>query len=160
MVRSILQYQCCPNTLEFCQTSVWQNSRFCRTEQNFVGPNFFIKPIVILCWIVWCSFHSYKGKKDSVQSATSAYKNSEMTKNLIVVLNGHLSFASFQHFLSDIWSGTLTFFVGRSQKLSDCPTSPTNFDSTAVPIGATFTNPREDAGGLSREYVLRIPSMS
>ena len=123
--------QCCRNTLEFCQTSVWQNSRFCRTEQNFVGPNFFIKPIVKLCWIVWCSFHSYKGKKDhSVQSATSAYKNSEMTKNLIVVLNGHLSFASFHHFLSDIWSGTLTFFVGRSQKLSDCPTSPTNFDNT------------------------------
>ena len=26
--------------LEFCQTSVWQNSRFCQTEQNFVGPNF------------------------------------------------------------------------------------------------------------------------
>ena len=32
--------QCCRNTLEFCQTSVWQNSRFCQTEQNFVGPNF------------------------------------------------------------------------------------------------------------------------
>ena len=28
--------QCCWNTLEFCQTLVWQNSRFCRTKQNFV----------------------------------------------------------------------------------------------------------------------------
>ena len=40
--------QCCRNTLEFCQTSVWQNSRFCRTKQNFVRPNFFIKPIVLI----------------------------------------------------------------------------------------------------------------
>ena len=33
-------------------------------------------------------------------------------------------------FLSDIWSGRLAFFVGHFEKMSDCPTSPTNFDST------------------------------
>ena len=71
------------------------------------------KPIVKLCWIVWCSFHSYKGKR-TPSSATSAYKNSKMTKNLIVVLNGHLSFASFHHFLSDIWSGILTLLASTS----------------------------------------------
>ena len=38
--KALHKQQCCRNTLEFCQTSVWHNSRFCRTEQNFVGPNF------------------------------------------------------------------------------------------------------------------------
>ena len=40
-VHYVLGFQCCRNTPEFCQTWVWQNSRFCQTEQNFVGPNFF-----------------------------------------------------------------------------------------------------------------------
>ena len=35
-------------------------------------------------------------------------------------------------FLSDIWSVTLAFFVGHFEKMSDCLTSPTNFDSTAT----------------------------
>ena len=41
-------------------------------------------------------------------------------------------FFSVGKFLSDIWSGTLAFFVGHFEKLSDCPTSPTNFDSTEI----------------------------
>ena len=41
-------------------------------------------------------------------------------------------FFSVGKFLSDIWSGTLAFFVGHIEKLSDCPTSPTNFNSTAL----------------------------
>ena len=36
------------------------------------------------------------------------------------------------YFLSDIWSGTLTFFVRHSKEMSDCPTGPTNFDRTAI----------------------------
>ena len=55
--------QCCQNTLEFCQTSVWQNFRFCRTEQNFVRPIFFIKPM-LNC--VRCYFQSSKRKKYSL----------------------------------------------------------------------------------------------
>ena len=35
-------------------------------------------------------------------------------------------------FLSDIWSGRQAFFVGHYEKMSDCPTSPTNFDSTEL----------------------------
>ena len=35
-------------------------------------------------------------------------------------------------FLSDIWSGRLAFFVGHFEKMSICPTSPTNFDSTEI----------------------------
>ena len=37
-------------------------------------------------------------------------------------------------FLSDIWSGRLTFFVGHFEKMSDCPTSPTNFDCSMLRI--------------------------
>ena len=35
-----------------------------------------------------------------------------------------------------------------------------NSTSTYVPAQLTKDHPREDAGGLSREYVLRIPSVS
>ena len=36
-------------------------------------------------------------------------------------------------FLSDIWSVRITFFVGHfEKKMSDCPTSPTNFDITVL----------------------------
>ena len=64
--------QCCPNTLEFCQTSVWQNFTFCQTGQNFVGPNFFIKPIVKL--ELWVIFNHLKEKStpSKVLSDTSA----------------------------------------------------------------------------------------
>ena len=48
-----INYQCCRNTLEFCQTSVWQNSRFCRTEQKFCRTKIFIKPIVKLCSVLF-----------------------------------------------------------------------------------------------------------
>ena len=42
-------------------------------------------------------------------------------------------------FLSDIWSGRLAFFVRHYEKMSDCSTSPTNFDSTAgVTINVIF----------------------
>ena len=61
--RDMDEIQCCRNTLEFCQTSVWQNSRFCRTEQNFVGPNF-LKSLLLN--YVRYYFQSLKGKKYSI----------------------------------------------------------------------------------------------
>ena len=61
--QQIIVMPCCRNTPEFCQTSFWQNSRFCRTEHIFVGPNFFIKPIVI---ILFC-LSAYTGQLPQLQ---------------------------------------------------------------------------------------------
>ena len=54
-------------------------------------------------------------------------------------LPSSIIFFLVRKFLSDIWSGRLAFFVGHFEKMSDCPTSPTNFDSTVNEFNCQFT---------------------
>ena len=54
-------------------------------------------------------------------------------------------------FLSDIWSGRLAFFVGHFEKMSDCPTSLTNFDSTDDMIRYIITYHRAEYIGVPDE---------
>ena len=66
-------------------------------------------------------------------------------------------FFSVGKFLSDIWSGTLAFFVGHFEKMSDCP-SPTNFDSTAnvCPLKKAF----QTSGLTSKILEIKILDIS
>ena len=87
--------QSCRNTLEFCQTSVWQNSRFCRTEQNFVGPNF-LKSLLLN--YVRYYFQSLKGKKYSIYIKVlrvPTKQRDDIKSNCCHIYYSHLYSASF-----------------------------------------------------------------
>ena len=90
-----IDIQCCRNTLEFCQTSVWQNSRFCRTEQNFVGPNF-LKSLLLN--YVRYYFQSLKGKKYSIYIKVlrvPTKQRDDIKSNCCHIYSSHLYSASF-----------------------------------------------------------------
>ena len=82
-------------------------STFCRTAQNFVGPNFFIKLIVKLELWVGVIFNHLKDENTQSKLSLKCYE-------CLCFASFHPPNGYFYYFLSDIWSGTLTFFVGHS----------------------------------------------